>query len=57
MPLFLGWSYLHYKVPESIRKIALQGEFNEFDLNVFFSTTGDKEKMQSLCMRGMFSNG
>lgn len=34
---------LTYKVPESIRKIALQGEFNEFDLNVFFSTTGDRQ--------------
>lgn len=32
-----------YKLPESIRKIALGGEFNEFDLNAFFSTKGDKE--------------
>ncbi|MEI6680460.1 MAG: GIY-YIG nuclease family protein, partial [Mariniphaga sp.] len=30
-----------YKIPDSIRQIAMQGEFNEFDLNVFFST---KEK-------------
>lgn len=29
-----------YKIPESIRKIAVQGEYNEFDLNVFFSTKG-----------------
>lgn len=26
-----------YQIPESIRQIAMQGEFNEFDLNVFFS--------------------
>ena len=26
-----------YKVPDSISSIALNGEFNEFDLNVFFS--------------------
>ncbi len=31
---------LTYKIPESIRQIALQGEFNEFDLNVFFSAKG-----------------
>lgn len=29
-----------YKIPDSIRKIAEQGEFNEFDLNVFFSANG-----------------
>lgn len=29
-----------YKIPDSIRNIAMQGEFNEFDLNVFFSATG-----------------
>ena len=28
---------LTYQIPESIRQIAMQGEFNEFDLNVFFS--------------------
>lgn len=31
---------LTYRVPESIQRIAKQGEFDEFDLNVFFSTTG-----------------
>ncbi len=31
---------LTYKIPESIRRIAMQGEFNEFDLNVFFSAKG-----------------
>lgn len=35
---------LTYRIPESIRQIAMQGEFNEFDLNVFFSAKGkDKE--------------
>lgn len=29
-----------YKIPDNISKIASQGEFNEFDLNVFFSATG-----------------
>ncbi|MBQ8977148.1 MAG: GIY-YIG nuclease family protein [Succinivibrionaceae bacterium] len=28
---------LTYQIPESIRQIAMNGEFNEFDLNVFFS--------------------
>ena len=28
---------LTYKIPDSIRQIAMQGEFDEFDLNVFFS--------------------
>ena len=31
---------LTYKIPESIRRIAMQGEFDEFDLNVFFSAKG-----------------
>lgn len=26
-----------YQIPDSIRQIAMDGEFNEFDLNVFFS--------------------
>ncbi|GHT24225.1 type III restriction endonuclease [Bacteroidia bacterium] len=26
-----------YQLPDSIREIAMQGEFNEFDLNVFFA--------------------
>jgi hypothetical protein len=29
-----------YRIPDSIRQIAMQGEFNEFDLNVFFSAEG-----------------
>lgn len=29
-----------YKVPDAITRIARQGEFNEFDLNVFFSAEG-----------------
>lgn len=31
---------LTYKIPDSIRRIAKQGEFDEFDLNVFFSAKG-----------------
>ena len=31
---------LTYKIPDSIQKIAKQGEFDEFDLNVFFSAEG-----------------
>ena len=29
-----------YRVPDAITRIARQGEFNEFDLNVFFSAEG-----------------
>lgn len=32
-----------YKMPGYIRKIASKGEFNEFDLNIFFKATGEKE--------------
>lgn len=31
---------LTYQLPDEIREIAMQGEFNEFDLNTFFSATG-----------------
>ena len=31
---------LTYQLPDEIREIALQGEYNEFDLNIFFSTEG-----------------
>jgi hypothetical protein len=30
-----------YRIPDSIQQIAAQGEFNEFDLNVFFSAKGE----------------
>jgi hypothetical protein len=30
-----------YQMPESIKNIARQGEYDEFDLNVFFSAKGD----------------
>ena len=33
-----------YRIPDSIRQIAMQGEFNEFDLNVFFSASGKGEE-------------
>ncbi|MDR1539946.1 MAG: GIY-YIG nuclease family protein [Clostridiales bacterium] len=29
-----------YKIPDSIQQIAMQGEFDEFDLNVFFAADG-----------------
>jgi len=35
---------LTYQLPDSIREIAMQGEFNEFDLNVFFSAEGTGTK-------------
>lgn len=39
---------LTYKIPESIQRIAKQGEFDEFDLNVFFLAegTGDKARFK-----------
>jgi len=33
-----------YQLPDEIREIAMQGEFDEFDLNVFFATEGDGDK-------------
>jgi hypothetical protein len=33
-----------YQLPDSIREIAKGGEFNEFDLNVFFSADGEFKK-------------
>lgn len=35
---------LTYQIPESIRQIAMQGEYNEFDLNVFFSAKVPENK-------------
>lgn len=35
-----------YRIPESIRQIAMQGEYNEFDLNVFFSAKGKGKEAQ-----------
>ena len=39
---------LTYQMPDAIREIAMLGEFNEFDLNVFFSAEGigDKAKFK-----------
>ena len=34
---------LTYQMPDSIRDIALGGEYNEFDLNVFFSAKEEKK--------------
>lgn len=33
-----------YQLPDAIREIAMQGEFDQFDLNVFFSAEGVGEK-------------
>ncbi|MBS1647326.1 MAG: DEAD/DEAH box helicase family protein [Bacteroidetes bacterium] len=35
---------LTYQLPDAIRQIAMQGEFNEFDLNVFFYAEGVGKK-------------
>lgn len=35
---------LTYQLPDSIRDIAMKGEFNEFDLNLFFSAQGEGAK-------------
>jgi len=32
---------LTYQLPDTIREVASEGEFDEFDLNVFFSAKGD----------------
>ena len=32
-----------YQMPDAIRSVAMAGEFNEFDLNVFFSAEGEGE--------------
>ncbi len=34
---------LTYQMPDDIQNIAMQGEFNEFDLNIFFSAKGNGE--------------
>jgi len=33
-----------YQLPDAIREVAMQGEFNEFDVNVFFSAEGVGDK-------------
>lgn len=35
---------LTYQLPDSLVEIAMKGEFNEFDLNVFFSAEGGRGK-------------
>ncbi len=35
---------LTYQLPDSIREIAMKGEFNEFDLNIFFSADREGKK-------------
>ncbi len=33
-----------YQLPDSIREIAMKGEFNEFDLNLFFAAEGEGKR-------------
>ena len=35
---------LTYQLPDSIREIAKGGEYNEFDLNIFFASEGEAKK-------------
>ena len=35
---------LTYQLPDSIRQIAMEGEFDEFDLNIFFSADGEEDQ-------------
>ena len=35
-----------YQIPDSIKEVAMEGEFNEFDLNVFFSAEGEGKDAQ-----------
>lgn len=39
-----GMVMLTYQLPESIRQVALQGEFDGFDLNIFFKAEGEGHK-------------
>ena len=34
-----------YQLPEAITQITNKGEYNQFDLNVFFSASGEYEKL------------
>ena len=40
-----------YKIPDSISQIAMQGEFNEFDLNVFFQAEGKGEEAKFIYLK------
>ena len=35
---------LTYQLPDAIREVAIKGEFNEFDLNLFFQANGEGKK-------------
>ena len=39
---------LTYQLPDQIKEIAKGGEFNQFDLNIFFSVKGEKENAKFL---------
>ena len=36
---------LTYQLPDAIRDVAIKGEFNEFDLNLFFQANGEGKKV------------
>lgn len=38
-----------YKIPDAITRVARSGELNEFDLNLFFSTEGERENARFVC--------
>ncbi|GIW01254.1 MAG: hypothetical protein KatS3mg058_2657 [Roseiflexus sp.] len=51
-----------YQLPDAIREVAMQGEFNEFDLNVFFlgggrGRQGAASPMKTRCRSGSISSG
>ena len=39
---------LTYQLPDSITELAMGGEFNEFDLNIFFKAEGEEEQASFL---------
>ena len=45
---------LTYQVPDSIQQIAKGGEFNEFDLNVFFSVKKNAERRKKRKMLALY---
>ena len=46
-----------YKIPESIRSVASEGEFDGFDLNLFFSAKGKGEDARFVQRRTRCRNG
>ena len=48
---------LTYRMPDEIQEVAKQGEFDEFDLNVFFRQQKAKGQMPDSNMRTRYRNG